>query len=79
MTACCHHLFHITTTIEIGDDITTVTFFAAKSPKNVMAIVVVFFCIKAIEDGDGSCCRVLLICKHNDEGNDNKLLSPLLL
>jgi hypothetical protein len=55
MAAHCHYLFHNTTTIEIGEDIVVVTFFATKPPKKVMAIVVLCFCNKVIKEGDGSC------------------------
>ncbi len=79
MASCCHHLVHSTTTIEVGDDIVAVTFFATKPQNKVTAIFVVFFCIKAIKKTDRIYCRVFLILKHREEGNGNKLMSPLLL
>jgi stalled ribosome rescue protein Dom34 len=47
--ACCHHLFHSTTSIEKGDGIIDVTFFATKQSKRqrpskeVMKVTIVFF------------------------------------
>jgi hypothetical protein len=58
-----------TTTIDV------VTFFAIEPPKNAVAITVAFFCSKAIEEGDRSCRHLLLLFKHKEEGNDNKLSS----
>jgi len=62
-----HRLFHstTTTTIEKGDDIATVTFFVIKLLKKAMAVVITFFCNKAIEEGDGS-YRCLLLFKHRE-------------
>jgi len=64
-----------TTTIEEGDNIVAVTFFATKPPKKAVAITVAFICSKAIEEGDRSCRRLLLLFKHKEVGNDNKLSS----
>ncbi len=74
MATCCHHLLHNTTTIEVGDDIIVLTFFATKPSKKAMTIPV-----KAIETSDGSYRRVFLILKHKEKGDGNKLLSPLWL
>jgi len=38
-TTCCHRLLHITTTIEEGDNISTITFFTAKPPKKVQVTI----------------------------------------
>jgi len=55
-TACCRRLLHSTTiTIKEGEDITTVTFFVIKPLKNVRAIIITFFCNKAIEKSNKSC------------------------
>jgi hypothetical protein len=52
-----HHLLHNTTTIEEGDDIVVITFFVAKPQKRHMSP----FCYnKTIEEGDESCCLLLL-------------------
>jgi len=70
MTATYYHrLFHstttTTTTIKEGDDITTVTFFAVKLLKKAMAVVITFFCSKAMEEGDGS-YHCFLLFKHRE-------------
>jgi hypothetical protein len=73
-----HHLLHNTTTIEISDDIVVVIFFATKPPKKATTIVVIFVSIKAIKEGDGRCCHVLIL-KHKEQSDNKKLWSPLLL
>jgi hypothetical protein len=52
--------FHIWATIEEGDNIATVPFFAAKPAKRRMSLI---FCGKAIEEGDDS-CRLILLCSN---------------
>jgi hypothetical protein len=61
MAVCCHCLFRNTTTIEKGDDIAISTFFAIKPSKKAIVIIVTFFCTKAIKEGDGSYCHLLLL------------------
>jgi hypothetical protein len=39
---CCPHILHNTTTIEEGDEITTITFFVEKPLKKAMTIIVIF-------------------------------------
>jgi hypothetical protein len=80
MTACCHHLLHNTTTIEEGDDIVAITFFATKPLKKAMVVTIVIFCNKAIEEGDGSFYLFILLYNTTTiEGNGNLVSSPSLL
>jgi hypothetical protein len=58
--AFCHRLCHIWATIEEGDDIVAVPFFAAKPAKRRMSPI---FCGKAIEEGDNG-CHLLLLCSN---------------
>jgi hypothetical protein len=73
--AYSHHVLHSTTTIEEGDDITAITFFATKPSKKAMVVAIFFFCNKAIEEGDKSYHRLLLF-KHKKEGDGSKLPLP---
>jgi len=64
----------ITITIEEGDDIVAITFFAAKLPKK--AHVATIFCSKAIKEGDKSWRFLLLRYNETIEEDDDSLLSP---